>query len=68
MLPAARARRYVDMEAGYVAENIHLQAVALGLGSTSVGAFDDNQVAKAIQVQSDETPLLLIPVGYVIEQ
>jgi SagB-type dehydrogenase family enzyme len=61
----ARGRRYVDMEVGYVAQNIHLQAVALGLGSTSVGAFHDDKIARTIRAQSDEVPLILIPTGYV---
>ena len=60
----ARGRRYVDMEVGYVAENIHLQAVALGLGSTSVGAFFDADVGRLVNVARDENPLLIIPVGY----
>ena len=60
-----RGRRYVEMEVGYAAENIHLQAVALGLGSTSVGAFSDADVGKIVNVASGESPLLIIPVGYV---
>ena len=62
-----RGRRYVDMEVGYVAENIHLQAVALGLGSTSVGAFYDDKVEEVIKTRPGETALLLLPVAYVLE-
>jgi len=61
----ARGKRYVQMEVGYVAQNIHLQAVALGLGSTSVGAFFDADVGRIVDAARDELPLLIIPVGYV---
>ena len=57
-------RRYVHMEAGHIAQNIHLQAVALGLGSAPIGAFDDKAVQKALALPSDCQPLYIIPVGY----
>jgi SagB-type dehydrogenase family enzyme len=60
----ARADRYVPIEAGHVGQNIHLQAVALGLGSVSVGAFDDKEVASALGLPGDQEPLYIIPVGY----
>jgi SagB-type dehydrogenase family enzyme len=59
-----RAARYVPIEAGHVAQNIHLQAVALGLGSVSVGAFEDSVVAGTLNLPSAETPLYIIPVGH----
>jgi len=58
-----RAKRYADIEAGAAGENVFLQAVALGLGSVAVGAFDDAGVAAAIKAERGETPLLIIPVG-----
>jgi len=39
-----RGFRYVYMEAGHVSQNISLQAVSLGVGSVSVGAFSDDKV------------------------
>lgn len=41
-----RAARYVHIEVGHVAQSIHLQAVALGLGSVPIGAFHDEQVQR----------------------
>lgn len=60
----ARAVRYADMEAGHIAQNIHLQAVALGLGSVSVGAFSDSAVTKLLQLPKNLQPIYIIPVGY----
>lgn len=59
----ARGKRYVYMEAGHVAQNICLEATALGLGTVTVGAFDDEAVARALGLRSGEQPLYLLPVG-----
>ena len=57
----ARTERYVHMEAGHVGENIMLQATALGLGTVPVGAFNDAEVKKVLEIK--EEPLYLFPVG-----
>lgn len=59
-----RAYRYVLMEIGHVAENIQLQAVALGLSSIPVGAFWDNVVKKIVNLPDTQDPLYIIPIGY----
>jgi SagB-type dehydrogenase family enzyme len=58
-----RAFRYVVMEVGHAVENLHLQAVALGLGATVVGAFQDEVVRALLGLESDEDPLAVVPVG-----
>ncbi len=58
-----RAERYVHMEAGHVAQNVHLQAVALDLGTVVVGAFDDAEVKRVLTLAANEEPLCLMPVG-----
>jgi len=58
-----RGIRYVHMDVGIAAENVHLQAEALGLGSVSVGAFDDAAVAKVVEMPQPEEALYIIPVG-----
>ncbi len=59
----SRAERYVWMEAGHTAQNILLQARALGLGAVPVGAFDDARVAEVLQLPPGCAPLYLIPIG-----
>lgn len=59
-----RARRYVHLEAGHAAQNLHLQATALGLGSVPIAAFDDERVGQVLRLKSSESPLYLIPVGH----
>jgi len=58
-----RGIRYVDNEIGHTAENVWLQAVALGLGTVAVGAFDDNAVAEELHLKRGEKPLYLLPIG-----
>jgi SagB-type dehydrogenase family enzyme len=58
-----RAERYVHLEAGHAAQNLLLQATALGLGGVSVGAFDDDRVRELVDLD-DELPLYVLPVGH----
>ena len=58
-----RGRGYVYMEAGHAAESLMLQAVALGLATTMVGAFGDDEVKRLLHLAPNETPLCLLPVG-----
>ena len=59
-----RGRRYAHMEAGHAAQNIYLQAIARGLGTVMVGAFDDSEVQRALRLPADHEPLGLMPVGH----
>jgi nitroreductase len=52
----------VHLEAGHAAQNICLQAEALGLGSVMIGAFSDRDVASLLQSVGRQ-PLYLIPLG-----
>ncbi|MGC8867554.1 MAG: SagB/ThcOx family dehydrogenase [Elusimicrobiales bacterium] len=60
-----RGIRYVHMEVGHAAQNIHLQAVSLNLGVVMIGAFDDEEVKKIMNMGNKEQPLYIIPVGRV---
>jgi SagB-type dehydrogenase family enzyme len=58
-----RGIRYVHMEAGHAAQNLYLQATAMELGIVVVGAFQDDRIAKILQLPKEERPLYLVPVG-----
>ncbi len=58
-----RAKRYVHMEVGHAAQNLFLQAQALGLATVVVGAFNDDVVAELLALPAEIVPLSLMPVG-----
>ena len=58
-----RGFRYMYMESGHVAQNICLQAIALGLDSVTIGAFTDTEVARILKMEKGMKPLYIIPVG-----
>ena len=58
-----RGERYVHLETGHAAQNVYLQAISLGLGTVVIGAFDDKEVKKIVNMQDDEQPLYIMPVG-----
>jgi SagB-type dehydrogenase family enzyme len=58
-----RGLRYVLMEVGHAAQNVLLQAVALGLGAVPVGAFGDGPVQELLRLPTDHLPLYLMPIG-----
>jgi len=58
-----RGIRYVHMEVGHAAQNVYLQAVALGLGTVVIGAFYDDQVGEILKLPQNEQPLYIMPVG-----
>ena len=60
-----RAERFMLLEAGHAAQNVLLQAVALELGATPVGAFDAGQLRSILDLPADEEPLYLLPVGVI---
>jgi SagB-type dehydrogenase family enzyme len=58
-----RAARYVWQETGHAAQNLLVQATALGLGATPVGAYRDADVQKLMQLPDAWQPLYVLPVG-----
>ncbi len=60
---ASRGRAYADMEAGHVAQNVLLQATALGLAAVPIGGIDPSRCAAVLGLPPDQTVSYLIPVG-----
>ena len=58
-----RGERYVHIEVGHVGQNVSLQAIALGLATVMVGAFEDEEIRKVLKVEEQIKPLYIIPVG-----
>jgi len=58
-----RGIRYVHMEVGHAAQNVCLQAIALGLKTAVIGAFRDTDVEKVANLADNEQPLYLVPMG-----
>jgi len=62
-----RSERYVKLEAGHVAQNLLLQAVALDLGAAPIGAFDDLSLQRRLGLPEAYEPLYMIWVGHPAE-
>lgn len=58
-----RSMRYVHMEVGHVAQNACLQAIALGLNTVVIGAFQDAEVKMIANLAVEEQPLYIVPIG-----
>jgi SagB-type dehydrogenase family enzyme len=50
--------RYVLLDAGHIAENVALAAVALGLGTCQIAAFFDDEAAALLGVDPDVEPVV----------
>ena len=59
-----RANAYTDIEVGHAAQNMLLQAVALGLAAVPVAALDGTRAARTLALPSGQTVVYLIPVGF----
>lgn len=63
-----RTRRYQLIEAGHVAQNVLLAAVAMGVCAVPVGAFVDDAVRDALDLPADRAPVYLVALGRRREQ
>ncbi|MHB8069449.1 MAG: SagB/ThcOx family dehydrogenase [Desulfobaccales bacterium] len=59
-----RGVMYTHMESGHAGQNLFLQAEALGLAAGIVGAFEDQNLHRALGFPPEHVPLLVMPVGY----
>lgn len=58
-----RGTMYVHMDAGHAAENVLLQASALGLGAVPVGAFKTHTVRALLGLPEDQVPIYFTAIG-----
>ncbi len=64
-----KARTFMLLEAGHVAQNILLQATCLGLGSVPVGGFTSSkEVSRACRLPAGYEAVYIISVGQTAEQ
>jgi SagB-type dehydrogenase family enzyme len=55
-----RAYRYIYLEAGHIAQNVALAAVALGLGSCQIGALYDDEANALLGVDGEEESTIYV--------
>ncbi len=63
-----KARTYMLLEAGHIAQNIQLQAVCLDLGSVTIGGFNTKEVGRICRLPRGTEAIYIICVGYPIQQ
>jgi SagB-type dehydrogenase family enzyme len=62
------ADAFVHMDLGHAAENLLLQAEALGLAGVPIAWLEPGRVRDALGVPADETPIYLVPIGRPVEE
>ena len=58
-----RGTQYMFQESGHVAQNVFLQATALGIGTVVMGAFGEGAVRRVLGAETNEKPLYVQPLG-----
>ncbi|MEM1946609.1 MAG: SagB/ThcOx family dehydrogenase [Candidatus Caldarchaeum sp.] len=58
-----RALQYIFQESGHAAQNVYLQAEALGLGCVVIGAFYEDEIRHILGINEAELPVYVMPVG-----
>lgn len=59
----SRGKMYVHMDVGHAAQNLLLQAEALGLAGVPVAAFDPAELSGVLSLPGEEEPVYLVPLG-----
>jgi SagB-type dehydrogenase family enzyme len=58
-----RGIKYAHIEVGCASQNVYLQAVSLDIGTVFVGAFHDSQVKQLLNLEDNEHPQCIMPLG-----
>jgi len=56
-------KKFVHMEAGHAAQNVYLQAEALGLGTVVIGGFSPSRTTEILELPENERPIYFMTVG-----
>jgi len=56
-------RDFVLLEAGHAAQNVSLQAVALGLGAVAIGALDEPRLKSLAAMGDNEKAIYMMVFG-----
>lgn len=59
-----KGKRYVEIEVGHVGQNVYLQAETLGLGTCAIGAYNDQEVLKILNLPATQRLLYVMPIGH----
>lgn len=59
-----RGIMFAHIEAGHIAQNLMLEAVALGLVSVPIGGFDPTKTNQLFSLSPQQAVLYIIPLGY----
>ncbi|GMU23806.1 MAG: dehydrogenase [Phycisphaerae bacterium] len=59
-----KAEQYSLLEAGHIAQNLLLQATALGLAGVPAGGINETRLATALALRPNLRPVYLVPIGY----
>jgi SagB-type dehydrogenase family enzyme len=59
-----QAALFTHLEAGFIGQNIFLQAGTLNLGAGVAGGFKDKPLAQALKLPENDVPFLVMPVGF----
>lgn len=60
---ANRSILYIPLEAGHVAQNIHLAATELGVATIEIGGFYEDYLRQAVQLPQNHVPLITVLFG-----
>jgi SagB-type dehydrogenase family enzyme len=59
-----QAPLFTHLEAGFIGQNIFLQAGALNLGAGVAGGFEEKALAQSLKLPENDVPFLVMPVGH----
>lgn len=58
------ATRYIYLEGGHAAQNLLLQAVAMGMGGVPIGAPIKREAQKALGIPKEQKPIYILATGF----